>query len=82
MKSKPRDDMGLTIVSDEGSQENILHDGRNETVTSPTPGKRGFGSKSQIPKKGITRTDIVTISYENDSEMKKDHVQPWTGSGP
>ncbi|KAK1545901.1 integral membrane protein [Colletotrichum paranaense] len=58
-KPKPRDDLGFTIVEGE-SQENIVFgEGRSRAQTATS-----IGSQCSQPEEGrIVRTDVVTVSY-------------------
>ncbi|KAJ0335816.1 hypothetical protein COL154_013649 [Colletotrichum chrysophilum] len=68
-KSKPKDDLGLTIIESDDSQENILSPttgSNNQTSTSsgaPTLTNNSDSSRHAADGK-IVRTDCVSISYE------------------
>lgn len=68
-KSKVRDDLGLTVLPDDGSQEEILA----QTKTSNDGGSLPAGSVSTMASKNnghqVMRTDMVTVTYENESEQ-------------
>ncbi|KAK2730268.1 integral membrane protein [Colletotrichum kahawae] len=79
-KSKPKDDLGLTIIESDDSQENILSPttgSNNQTSTSsgvPTlTASSDFGQHAADGK--IIRTDCVSISYE-----ERGHTQETSAS--
>ncbi|KAK7421207.1 hypothetical protein QQX98_002337 [Neonectria punicea] len=68
-KSKARDDLGLTIVNDGDSQENILvRDSPNSTVSPRDKGDQVNGT--------ILRTDVVTVEYENQGQKEESAAMP------
>ncbi|KXH44964.1 integral membrane protein [Colletotrichum salicis] len=59
-RAKPRDDLGFTIVEGD-SQENIIsREGRPRPQTAASIGSQ----PSQPEDRGIVRTDVVTVSYD------------------
>ncbi|KAE9577985.1 hypothetical protein CGCF415_v009686 [Colletotrichum fructicola] len=79
-KSKPKDDLGLTIIESDDSQENILSPttgSNNQTSTSsgaPTLTNNSDSSRHAADGK-IVRTDCVSISYE-----ERGHTQETSAS--
>ncbi|KAF0331707.1 integral membrane protein [Colletotrichum asianum] len=79
-KSKPKDDLGLTIIESDDSQENILSPttgSNNQTSTSSgVPTLTNNSDSSQHAADGkIVRTDCVSISYE-----ERGHTQETSAS--
>ncbi|KAI8179305.1 hypothetical protein KHU50_003050 [Colletotrichum sp. SAR 10_65] len=79
-KSKPKDDLGLTIIESDDSQENILSPttgSNNQTSTSSgAPTLTNNSDSSQHAADGkIIRTDCVSISYE-----ERGHTQETSAS--
>ncbi|KAH9233418.1 hypothetical protein K456DRAFT_1725476 [Colletotrichum gloeosporioides 23] len=79
-KSKPKDDLGLTIIESDDSQENILSPttgSNNQTSTSSgVPTLTNNSDSSQHAADGkIIRTDCVSISYE-----ERGHTQETSAS--
>lgn len=73
-KSKQRDDLGLTVMNDDGSQEEILGPNNNNGVLGPVTNVDGqsqavgkSNSLGQAMNGKIMRTDIVTVTYDEES---------------
>ncbi|KAI8298148.1 hypothetical protein K4K59_002972 [Colletotrichum sp. SAR11_240] len=79
-KSKPKDDLGLTVIESDDSQENILSPttGSNNQIStsSGVPTLTNNSDSSQHAADGkIIRTDCVSISYE-----ERGHTQETSAS--
>ncbi|KFA70149.1 hypothetical protein S40285_06606 [Stachybotrys chlorohalonatus IBT 40285] len=82
-RPKPKDDLGLTIMADEGSQEEILaatnSDGDKRSQAQPGTSVNAFSNKRssvKVAPSSIIRTDEVIVTYDGDVEQRPHNEHP------